>query len=89
MRIKQLASAAAIGLAAMLITSTGFSASQSDAESQTKKPMTQMAEKMPSAFFPETNHTFDPVVDGTRVTHDFIVQNKGDAPLNIIKIRTG
>ncbi len=88
MRIKQLASAAAIGLAAMLITSTGFSASQPDAESQTK-PMTQMAEKMPSAFFPETNHTFDPVVDGTHVTHDFIVQNKGDAPLNIIKIRTG
>ena len=43
----------------------------------------------PSIFVPESRYTFPTVIDGSEVTHDFIVQNKGDAPLVIEKVKTG
>ena len=43
----------------------------------------------PSVLIPESRYTFSPVLDGTEITHDFIIQNKGDAPLAIEKVRTG
>jgi len=43
----------------------------------------------PSVFLPEHSFEFAPVVAGTAVTHDFIIQNKGTAPLTIDKVRTG
>ena len=43
----------------------------------------------PSVFVPESRFEFVPVLDGTEITHDFIVQNKGTAPLTIEKVRTG
>jgi len=43
----------------------------------------------PSVFVPENRFKFDPVLDGTEITHDFIVQNKGTAPLKIEKVRSG
>ena len=30
---------------------------------------------------------FEPLLEGAHLTHDFIVQNQGDAPLNIIGVR--
>lgn len=42
----------------------------------------------PSIFVPESRYTFPIVIDGTEVTHDFIIQNKGDAPLIIEKVKT-
>ena len=47
------------------------------------------AAKVPAVFFPETSYTFDPVVDGVYVTHDFVVHNKGDGLLKINRVRTG
>ena len=47
------------------------------------------SEKTPSIFLPVSQWEFDPVVDGSAVVHDFVVQNKGDAPLNISKVKTG
>ena len=44
---------------------------------------------VPSVFVPESRFEFAPVLDGTEITHDFIVQNKGTAPLTIEKVRTG
>ena len=44
---------------------------------------------LPSVFVPESRFEFPPVLDGTEITHDFIVQNKGAAPLKIEKVRTG
>lgn len=41
-----------------------------------------------SAVLPEARHEFGAVVEGTVVTHDFILQNKGTAPLEIKKVRT-
>lgn len=43
----------------------------------------------PSAIVPESTYEFDEVVDGSQVIHDFIIQNKGDAPLDITKVKPG
>ena len=43
----------------------------------------------PSVFVSESRYTFPTVIDGTEVTHDFILQNQGDAPLVIEKVKTG
>lgn len=43
----------------------------------------------PSIVFVDPNFTFDQVVEGTEVTHDFLFSNKGDAPLHIHKVKTG
>lgn len=43
----------------------------------------------PSAFFPATSYEFSPVLDGTKVIHEFVIQNKGSAPLKVENVRTG
>lgn len=42
-----------------------------------------------SVFFPEKAFEFQPVIDGVKVLHDFIVMNQGAAPLVISNVRTG
>jgi len=42
-----------------------------------------------SVFVQESRFKFGPVLEGTEIKHDFIVQNKGTAPLKIEKVRTG
>ena len=42
-----------------------------------------------SVVVPESRYIFPTVIDGAEVTHDFIIQNKGDAPLAIEKVKTG
>lgn len=51
--------------------------------------VSKQTQPSPSVFVPESQYTFPPVLDGTEVTHDFVLQNKGDAPLKIEKVRTG
>ena len=48
-----------------------------------------IAKKAPKAVLTEQVFTFKPVVEGTTVAHDFILQNKGTTPLVIKKISTG
>lgn len=43
----------------------------------------------PEAFLPQASYQFEPVAEGTKVVHDFILQNKGTAPLEIIKLSSG
>ncbi|MCD4805853.1 MAG: DUF1573 domain-containing protein [Desulfobacterales bacterium] len=43
----------------------------------------------PSAYLPVDNYEFDTVVEGNEIDHQFIIQNKGTAPLNIEKVKTG
>ena len=45
-------------------------------------------EPSPSAYFPETHYQFTSVPEGTEIVHDFVVQNRGDAPLSIDNVRT-
>jgi len=40
-------------------------------------------------FFPEKTFEFQPVIEGAKVIHDFIVMNQGSAPLVISDVRTG
>ena len=47
-----------------------------------------VARKTPKAFIPYPAYEFQTVLDGTKITHDFIIQNKGDATLNIVKVKT-
>ena len=43
----------------------------------------------PAVFFPQTSHEFSPVLDGTKVEHDFVIQNKGTATLIVERVKTG
>ncbi|MEE4355188.1 MAG: hypothetical protein V2I97_01895 [Desulfococcaceae bacterium] len=49
----------------------------------------ETADKSPSAFLPETVYTFAPLVEGSEVVHDFILQNKGNETLFIEKLKSG
>ncbi len=44
---------------------------------------------VPIAHVPEDTYQFEPVPEGTQVTHTFKIQNKGTAILKIEKVRTG
>ena len=43
----------------------------------------------PSAFFREDRYAFEPVLEGSEVKHDFIVENRGSADLVIDKVQSG
>lgn len=43
----------------------------------------------PNIMIPEPLFTFDPVVDGSEVVHDFRVYNRGKGELAIEKVQTG
>ena len=43
----------------------------------------------PNIMIPEPLFTFDAVVDGTEVVHDFRVYNRGTGELTIEKVQTG
>ena len=43
----------------------------------------------PSVFFPEIRYEFSPVLENAKVVHDFVIQNKGNATLNVERVKTG
>jgi hypothetical protein len=43
----------------------------------------------PAVSVPQKNFSFQPVVDGEKVTHDFVIRNTGTTPLHINNVRTG
>ncbi len=43
----------------------------------------------PKAFFPEKEFDTGEILEGKPIVHDFVVQNKGDKELQIIKVRPG
>ncbi len=48
----------------------------------------QVSLKQPLAFLPVALYEFEPIVEGQEVQHDFIVQNKGSAVLEIRNVKT-
>ena len=48
----------------------------------------QISLKLPMAHVPALRYEFAPVMEGKEVMHDFVVQNKGSAPLEIQKVKT-
>jgi len=49
----------------------------------------QASDLMPAASLAERTYQFGSVVEGTRISHDFVLKNNGNAPLVIEKIKTG
>ena len=45
--------------------------------------------KAPQAFMPTTHYEFATVVEGREIVHAFRIQNKGQGPLVIEKVKTG
>ncbi len=43
----------------------------------------------PKAVAPTESYQFGTVLEGNDVIHDFVIQNTGDAPLDIENVRTG
>lgn len=46
-------------------------------------------QNVPAAFLPSDKYEFPSVVEGVDVIHNFIIQNKGTAPLKIEKVSAG
>lgn len=49
----------------------------------------RIRKSLPVADIPARSFRFEPVADGQAVLHDFQLFNRGEAPLNISKVRTG
>ena len=47
------------------------------------------ADEKLSYALPETKFTFQPVVEGTEVVHDFVILNKGTDELSVLNVKTG
>lgn len=43
----------------------------------------------PQAVLPESIFEFAPVVEGTEIVHAFVLQNRGEATLDVLKLTTG
>jgi hypothetical protein len=67
----------------LLLFTFGLPAAQDESNQSTAY------EPTPSAFLPVTKWEFNPIVEGEEVIHDFVIQNKGDALLNVSKVKTG
>jgi hypothetical protein len=44
-------------------------------------------DKYPKAFFPQARHDFGTVMEGQDIRHEFIVENRGQVPLTIVRVQ--
>ncbi len=58
-------------------------------DSTAQGPSAVAAMQKPGVVLPEIKYEFDPVVDGTQITHDFAIKNTGDGSLAITQVKTG
>ena len=49
----------------------------------------QTGQPAPKLVVEKNTHSFEAVVDGTVVSHDFLVRNEGDKVLELSKVKTG
>lgn len=74
---------------AVLLAVMAFAAFPCSAQTPPESPGADRSAPGASVFFPEPAFEFQPVIDGVKVVHDFIVMNKGSAELVISNVRTG
>ena len=43
----------------------------------------------PEAYLPETVYEFRPIVEGSEVSHEFVLHNRGSAELSVLKLKSG
>jgi len=72
-----------IGL--MIVALLGFSPARAAEDVKTSD---QKATAAPKIVAPGGTYQFSPVVDGTTVEHEFVIENRGNAPLKIAKVKT-
>lgn len=44
---------------------------------------------IPRITIPDPSYQFDPAIEGDVITHEFTLVNSGNAPLEILKLKTG
>lgn len=72
-----------IGL--MMVAVLGFSVARAAESSKTSDQKTTTG---PRIVAPEGNYHFSSVVDGTKVEHEYVIENRGNAPLKITRVKT-
>ena len=76
--------------ALLLLFSGSVAASDQPKPTDTAAESTAPANsEKPNVVLPQPNFEFDPVVDGTEVTHDFPIKNTGKGMLAIQRVKTG
>ena len=79
-------------LAAAIALSAGAAIAKSDqatAEDKDTQATEAAKAETPNAVLPQPNFEFEPVVDGTEVTHNFPIKNTGKGGLAIKRVKTG
>ncbi len=89
MKFRMLALTAALVVLWTAAATAGASDQATGKEATGQTPPAVAATATPDAVLPELKFEFDPVVDGTEVTHDFAIQNAGKEPLAITQVKTG
>jgi len=59
------------------------------AQARPASPDTGDSRREAAVFFPQKAFQFEPVIEGVKVVHDFVVMNRGTVPLLINSVRTG
>lgn len=70
-----------------LVCTIGFGAAGQPAAAQTQSGKVAAAGEAPKAVFLQTRYQFEAVMEGQEIKHDFIIENHGNAPLIIKKVR--
>ncbi len=85
------------GIAPSRLKVAGYGSSRPIADNSTSQgrernrriEIVRVENQAPAAVLPVRGYEFEPVPDGVEVRHDFILQNKGNAPLIISRVKTG
>jgi hypothetical protein len=65
-----------------------FSTPPASAAQNASKGSQDITGAAPQSFYPQTRYEFEPVMEGTQVKHDFMIENRGNAPLIIQNVRS-
>ena len=45
-------------------------------------------QELPVVFLPESSYEFEPTLSGSKILHDFVIQNRGTVPLEIKRVKS-
>lgn len=62
-------------------------AAAAQAAATPSKAESATSQDVPKAIFPRTRYEFESVMEGVEIKHDFIIENHGQVPLVISKVR--
>jgi archaellum component FlaG (FlaF/FlaG flagellin family) len=79
----------AVAIALFTGGTAAVASDQATAKDQGAEATEAASAKPPNIVIPQASFEFEPVVDGTEVTHDFPIKNTGDGELSIRRVKTG